>query len=169
MLIWLHHFKLDFSFSQVNDYLSHQVDKFGDGDLSDGFLHAAESLQRCAKAAGQVVSRDCNKVVLATVQVEHQDVLYGVFSGVQQGDRIFTDIHLKIDLQGFICSGKNCNEETETAFGLVHCKQRYTTPVKHQYPKWYEGLLGSKKPSLGSARSQGLQYCESFNLGMKAK
>lgn len=91
----------------MKDYLSHQVDEFGDGDLSDGFLHAAESLQRGAKAAGQVASRDCNKVVLATVQVEHQDILYGVFSGVQQGDRVFADIHLKIDLQGFICSGEN--------------------------------------------------------------
>lgn len=30
-------------------------------------------------------------------------------------------------------------------------------------------LLGSKNPSLGSARSQGLQYCESLSLGMKAK
>lgn len=30
-------------------------------------------------------------------------------------------------------------------------------------------LLGSKNPSLGSARSQGLQYWESLSLGMKAK
>lgn len=125
VLILSHYFLLDFSF-WVNNYLSHQVDEFGDGNLSDGFLHAAESLQWRAKAAGKVVSQDCNKVVLATVQVEHQDVLYGVFSGVQQGDRVFTDIHLKIDLQGFICSGENCDEESETALGLFPCKQIYT-------------------------------------------
>lgn len=108
---------------------SHQVDEFGDGDLSDGFLHAAECLQRCAKAAGQVVSRDRNKVVLATVQVEHQDLLYGVFAGVQQRDSILTDIHLKIDLQCFICPGENCDEETGSAFGQFHCAQKHTTPV----------------------------------------
>lgn len=109
--------------------ISHQVDEFGDGDLSDGFLHAAKSLQRRAKAAGQVVSRDRNKVVLATVQVEHQDLLYGVFAGVQQRDSILTDIHLKIDLQGFICSGKDCDEETGSAFGQFHCAQNQTAPV----------------------------------------
>lgn len=108
---------------------SHQIDEFGDGDLSDGFLHAAESLQRRAKAAGQVISRDRDKVVLATVQVQHQDLLYGVFPGVQQCDSILTDIHLKIDLQGFICSGENCDEETGSAFGQFHRAQKYTTPV----------------------------------------
>lgn len=107
----------------------HQVDEFGDGDLSDGFLHAAESLQRRAKAAGQVVSRDRDKVVLATVQVEHQNLLYGVFAGVQQRDSILTDIHLEIDLQGFICSGGDCDEETASAFGQFHCAQKQTTPV----------------------------------------
>lgn len=108
---------------------SHQVDEFGDGDLSDGFLHAAKSLQRRAKAAGQVVSRDRNKVVLATVQVEHQDLLYGVFSGVQQRDSILTDIHLEIDLQGFIWRGDNCDEETGSAFGQFHGAQKHTAPV----------------------------------------
>lgn len=154
-------------FQWVPAYRTHQVDEFGDGDLSDGFLHAAQSLQRCAKATGQVVSWNCNKVVLATVQVEHQDLLYGVLSGVQQGDRIFTDIHLKIDLQGFICWGEECDEETGTAFEQFHCAQKYT----HTSNPWTlnKGLLGSRNPSLGSARSQGLQYCESFNLGMKAK
>lgn len=82
----------------------HQIDEFRDGYLSDGFLHAAQRLQRGAKAAGHVVARDGNEVVLATVQMQHQDVLYGVLSRVQQRDRIFTDVHLQIDLQGLICS-----------------------------------------------------------------
>lgn len=82
----------------------HQVNEFGDGDLSDGLLHAAQSIQRGAKAAGQVVARDGNEVVLAAVQMEHQNVLYGVFTGVQQRDGVFTDINLQIDLQGLICS-----------------------------------------------------------------
>lgn len=126
-------------FQWVTAYRTHQVDEFGDGDLSDGFLHAAQSLQRCAKATGQVVSWNCNKVVLATVQVEHQDLLYGVLSGVQQGDRIFTDIHLKIDLQGFICWGEECDEETGTAFEQFHCAQKYTTPVTPEH--WTNAYL----------------------------
>lgn len=83
---------------------SYQVNEFGNGDFSDGLLHAAQSLQRGAKAAGQVIAWDCNKVVFATVQMKHQDVLYFVFSRVEQCDRVFTDIHLQIDLQGLICS-----------------------------------------------------------------
>lgn len=84
----------------------HQVNEFGDGDLSDGLLHATQSLQRGAKAAWQVVARDGNEVVLATVQMEHQNVLYGVLSGVQQRDRVLTDIRLQKDLQGLSCSGR---------------------------------------------------------------
>ena len=61
----------------------HQVDELGDGDLSDGLLHAAQSLQRGAKAAGHVFAGNGNEVVLATVQMEHQYVLYGVLSRVQ--------------------------------------------------------------------------------------
>lgn len=86
--------------------LSHQVYEFGDGNLSDWLLHAAQSLQRGAKAAGQVVARDSNEVVLATVQMEHQNVFYGVLSTVQQCDWVFTDIHFQIDLQGLIYSGR---------------------------------------------------------------
>ena len=84
----------------------HQVNEFGDGNLSDGLLHAAQSLQRGAKAAGQVVAGDGNEVVLATVQMEHQDVLYGVLCRVQQRDRVFTDVHLQKDLQGLSWSGR---------------------------------------------------------------
>lgn len=80
----------------------HQVNEFGDGDFSDGLLHAAQSLQRGPEAAGQVVARDGNEVVLATVQMEHQDVLYGVLSWVQQRDRVFTYIRFQIDFQGLI-------------------------------------------------------------------
>lgn len=83
---------------------SYQVNEFGNGDFSDGLLHAAQSLQRGAKAAGQVIAWDCNKVVFATVQMKHQDVLYFIFSRVEQCDRVFTDIHLQIDLQGLIYS-----------------------------------------------------------------
>lgn len=78
--------------------LPHQVDEFGDGDLSDRLLHAAQSLQRGAKTAGQVVARDGNEVILATVQMEHQNVLYRVLSRVQQCDRVFTDINLQKNL-----------------------------------------------------------------------
>lgn len=86
--------------------LPHQVDQLGDGDLSDGLLHAAQGLQRGAEAAGQVVPRDGDEVVFAPVQMEHQDVLDGVLSGVQQRDRVFTDVHLQVDLQGLVCSGR---------------------------------------------------------------
>lgn len=87
-------------------WFPHQVNEFGDGDLSDGLLHATQRLQRRAEAAGHVVSRDGNEVVLAAVQMEHQDVLYGVLARVQQRDGVFTDIRLQIDLQGLVCSGR---------------------------------------------------------------
>ena len=38
--------------------------------------------------------------------MEHQNVLYGVLSGVQQRDGVFTDVHLQIDLQRLICTGR---------------------------------------------------------------
>ena len=85
---------------------SHQVNELGDGDLSDGLLHATQRLQRRAEAAGHVVPRDGNEVVLAAVQMEHQDVLYGVLARVQQCDGVFTDVRLQIDLQGLVCSGR---------------------------------------------------------------
>ena len=93
--------RLDFTFP-----VPHQVNELGDGDLSDGLLHAAQSLQRGTKATRQVVARDGDEVVFATVQVEHQNVLYGVLSGVQQRDGVFTDVHLQIDLQRLICTGR---------------------------------------------------------------
>lgn len=78
--------------------LSYQVDEFGDGDLSDGLLHAAQGVQRCAKAAGQVVSGNGDEIVFATVQMQHQDVFNGVLARVQQCDRVLTDVHLQINL-----------------------------------------------------------------------
>lgn len=60
----------------------YQVTESFDGDLPDGFLHAAQRLQRRAEAAGQVVAGDGDEVVFATVQMEHQNVLDDVFSGV---------------------------------------------------------------------------------------
>lgn len=73
-------------FTTTRLVFSHQIDEFRDGYLSDGFLHAAQSLQRGTEAAGHVVARDGNEVVLATVQMQHQNVLDGVLSRVQQRD-----------------------------------------------------------------------------------
>lgn len=78
--------------------VSHQVDEFGDGDLSDGLLHAAQGVQRRAKAAGQVVSRNGDEIVFAAVQMQHQDVFDGVLARVQQRDWVFTHVHLQINL-----------------------------------------------------------------------
>ena len=77
----------------------HQVDELGDGDLPDGFLHAAQGVQRRAEAAGQVVPRDGDEEVLAAVQVQHQDVVDGVPAGVEQRDGVLADVHLQVDLQ----------------------------------------------------------------------
>lgn len=84
----------------------HQVDEFGNGDLSDWLLHATQRLQWGAKAAGKVVARDGDKIVFATVQVEYQNVLYRILPGVQQCDRVFADINLEINFQGLICLGR---------------------------------------------------------------
>ena len=80
----------------------YQVNEFCDGNLSDWFLHSTQGLQRGPKAAGQVVARDCNEVVFAPVQMEHQNVLNQVLAGVQQRDRVFAHVHLQIDLQCLI-------------------------------------------------------------------
>lgn len=60
----------------------YQIDEFGDGDLANGFLHAAQSLQRRSEATGQIVSRDSDEVVLPPVQVKHKDVLDFILAGV---------------------------------------------------------------------------------------
>ena len=77
---------------------THQVDELGDGELADGLLHTAQGLQRGAKAAGQVAARDGDKIVLAPVQVQHQDVLDLVLARVEQRDRVLADVHLQVDL-----------------------------------------------------------------------
>lgn len=49
----------------------------------DGFPHLTQGADGRAEAAGQVVSRHGNKVVLATLQVEHQDLLDPLFARVE--------------------------------------------------------------------------------------
>ena len=77
---------------------THQVDELGDGDLPDGLLYVAQGLQRGTEAAGQVVAGDGDEVVLASVQVQHQDVFDGVLSQVEQRHRVLAHVHIQEDL-----------------------------------------------------------------------
>lgn len=53
----------------------------------DGFPHLTQGADGHAEAAGQVVSRHGNEVVLATLQVEHQDLFDPLLAQVKIGSR----------------------------------------------------------------------------------
>lgn len=64
--------------------------------LLDGFPHLTQRADGRAEAAGQVVSRHGNKVVLATLQVEHQDLLDSLLARVEIGSRRAVNENLQV-------------------------------------------------------------------------
>lgn len=87
-------------------FFTNQIDEFGDGNLSNGLLHATQSFQWSSKAAGQVVSSDGEEKVLPSVQVENQNVFNGIFSRVKQSHGVFADVNFQIDFQSLSWAGE---------------------------------------------------------------
>lgn len=64
----------------------------------DGLPHLTQGADGGAEAAGQVVSRHGNEVVLAALQVEHQDLLDLLLARVEIGSRRAVHENLQVDV-----------------------------------------------------------------------
>lgn len=74
-----------------------------------------------AVAAGQVVSHHGDEVVLATLQVEHQDVLHLLLPTVQFGRRRAVHKNLKLNVHGTIYELRNAHVVSRM-WRRRHCK-----------------------------------------------
>lgn len=83
---------------------THQLPESLCRHVLDGLPHLTQGADGRAEAAGQVVSRHGNEVVLATLQVEHQDLLDSLPARVEIGSRRAVHENLQVYVHRGACT-----------------------------------------------------------------